>query len=269
MFANYKVFDSHCHIYPEKISRRAVDGIDAFYGVIAHGKGTVNDLIERGVSAGVDRFLVHSVATNEHQVRVINEFIAAEVAGYPDRLTGFGTLYPKSENVEADYEHLRFLGLSGIKLHPDFQRCSVDSPQCRKIYEICARDGFPLLVHFGDIRQDYSNPERAEKVLKDYPSLKIIGAHLGGWSVWKEAADRLSEYENLYVDCCSSTAYLSDSEFCRCVEKFGTKRVLFGTDYPMWSAKTEIKSIMRMGFSEDELHNIFYNNICRFLETEF
>ncbi|MBQ8943298.1 MAG: amidohydrolase, partial [Clostridia bacterium] len=91
MFANYKVFDSHCHIYPEKISRRAVDGIDAFYGVIAHGKGTVNDLIERGVSAGVDRFLVHSVATNEHQVRVINEFIAAEVAGHPDRLTGFGT----------------------------------------------------------------------------------------------------------------------------------------------------------------------------------
>ena len=265
MFGDFRIFDAHCHIYPDAIAGRAVDGIDTFYGVLAHGKGTVNDLIEKGTAAGVDRFLVHSVATSEHQVQSINEFIASETAKHPDRLIGFGTLFPDSEAVEEDYEHLRSLGLKGVKLHPDFQCSPVDGSGCNKIFDLCERDGFPVLVHFGDIRQDYSNPERAAKALVKHPSLKIIGAHLGGWSIWKEASEKLTEFENLWVDCCSSTAYLSDSEFYRYVEKYGTKRVLFGTDYPMWSCKTEIKSVMRAGFSDDELRDIFYNNITRLL----
>ena len=265
MFGGFRIFDAHCHIYPEKIAERAVEGIDSFYGVLAHGRGTVADLIEKGDKAGVDRFLVHSVATNGHQVRSINEFIAGEVEKLPDRLTGFGTLYPGSETVEEDYEHLRSLGLKGVKLHPDFQRSAVDGAECRRIFDLCERDGFPVLVHLGDIRKDYSNPDRASRVLEDYPSLKIIGAHLGGWSVWKDAADRLSQFENLYVDCCSSTAYLSDSEFCRCVEKFGASRVIFGTDYPLWRSETEIKALLRAGFTDSELGDIFYNNIVRFL----
>ena len=268
MFGGFKIFDAHCHIYPEKIAGRAVEGIDSFYGVASHGKGTAADLIEKGTTAGVDRFLVHSVATSEQQVQSINSFIANEVAEHPDKLIGFGTLYPKSENIEEDYEHLRSLGLKGVKLHPDFQRSPVDGAQYRRIFDLCVKDNFPVLVHFGDIRNDYSNPDRAVNLLKDYPTLKITGAHLGGWSVWRQAAEKLSVFENLYVDCCSSTAYLSDSEFYRYVEKFGTKRVFFGTDYPMWNSIPEIKALIRAGFTDEELRDVFYGNIVRFLGIE-
>ena len=76
----FSVTDAHCHIYPEKIVDRAVAGTDSFYGTTAACRGTVAELIERGGNAGVDHFVVQSVATTPKQVQSINEFIAASVA---------------------------------------------------------------------------------------------------------------------------------------------------------------------------------------------
>ena len=57
-----KVFDAHCHIYPAKIAQKAAATTAAFYDNL--GKtydGTVQTLFAK--SAGIDRFLVQSVAT--------------------------------------------------------------------------------------------------------------------------------------------------------------------------------------------------------------
>ena len=55
--------DAHCHIYPEKIASKAVAGTDVFYDTHSVCVGTVSDLIRRGSEAGVDHFIVQSVAT--------------------------------------------------------------------------------------------------------------------------------------------------------------------------------------------------------------
>ena len=59
----YFVTDAHCHIYPEKIASRAVAGTDNFYHEHSVGSGTVEGLMEMGDKAGVDRYIVQSVAT--------------------------------------------------------------------------------------------------------------------------------------------------------------------------------------------------------------
>ena len=118
--------DSHCHIYPEKIASKAVGGTDNFYGEHSVGSGTVDDLLQRGENAGVDHFIVQSVATTPHQVGSINRFIAYEVAKNPEKLTGLGTLHPDSEDIEGDVAHLLELGLRGVKLHPDIQAFKID-----------------------------------------------------------------------------------------------------------------------------------------------
>ena len=50
----FYVIDAHCHVYPEKIAHLAVANTDKFYGEHAVGKGTVQDLLQRGKSEGVD-----------------------------------------------------------------------------------------------------------------------------------------------------------------------------------------------------------------------
>ena len=256
----YYVIDAHCHIYPEKIASRAVAGTDNFYHEHSYGKGTVADLTIVGDIAGIDHYIVQSVATTPHQVGRINDFIAESVANSNGKMTGLGTLHPDSENIEADVKHLMELGLKGVKLHPDIQKFKIDDYRCLKIYEICEREGLPILMHTGDNRFDYSNPNRLLPVMEIYTDLTIIGAHFGGWSIWEEAAEKLSKLPNLYVDSSSSLPYISSETAKKLVHTYGVDKVMFATDYPMWSPTEELERFFNIGLTEEENRRIFSEN---------
>ena len=261
----YRIFDAHCHIYPESIAMKAIEGIDRFYGHLPFRPydGTTGTLLKLGREAGISHFVVHSVATVPHQVSSINRFIASEVAGSDGAFTGLGTLHPDSEHPEQDFSELAALGLKGVKLHPDFQRFEADSGKAMRIYGLCAEAGLPVLVHTGDYRFDYSNPGRIANVLRAFPKLKFIGAHFGGWSVWDDAAETLSGFDNIMVDT-SSTSYALGREKVRAlIRKWGTDRILFGSDYPMWNPQPEIDCLTGMELTEDEYRRIFWDNAAR------
>ena len=269
----FKIIDSHCHIFPEKIAQKATDSIDIFYGISEAGVidgcafvGTAKNLITQCDSVGIDKCLVTSVATTPHHAQSINTFIASEVNLFPERFIGFGSLHPDSENLEDDVEHLIELGLKGVKLHPDIQNFKVDDPKVIKIFEICNKKNLPILLHTGDLRFDNSNPNRVEKILKMFPDLIIIGAHFGGWSVWDKAPEILSKYKNFYVDTCSSFYALSKERAKEIIELYGTDRILFGTDFPMWKQEEELKFLFSLGLSENELKCILYDNLVKILE---
>lgn len=260
MVRGYRVIDAHCHIYPPRIAAAAVHGTDTFYDLHSVYDGTTADLLTRGAVAGVDRFIVQSVATTPHQVQSINEFIAAEVAASDGRFIGLGTLHPDSRDMAGDVAHLRELGLQGVKLHPDIQQFKIDDYRCLKIYELCEREGLPILLHTGDSRYDYSNPNRLLPVMKIYTELTVIGAHLGGWSVWDEAVEKLVDLPNLYVDTCSCFAFMDRQKVKDIILAYGADRVLFGTDYPMWPMEDEIDALLSLRLSEEDNRKILAKN---------
>ncbi len=266
----YEVIDTHCHIYPEKIAARATAATDAFYGVksfssTCDGAGIVSHLLSIGESDGVDKFLVQSVASTPHQVESINNFIAGEVNKHPESLIGFGALHPESADIRADVRHLKELGLRGVKLHPDIQDFKIDDARYLKIYEICEEEGLPILMHTGDSRYDRSNPNRLLPILEIYDHLTVIGAHLGGYSVWDDAVAALAGMKNLYVDTSSSLTSMPREKAREIIKKYGIDRVLFATDYPMWRARDEIKMLLEMNFSDEEYRKIFSENARRLL----
>ena len=71
----YPVADAHAHIYPGKIAEKATDSVGDFYHIPMQNVGLPHVLAQRGAEAGIDRFLVCSVATKVEQVRSINQFI--------------------------------------------------------------------------------------------------------------------------------------------------------------------------------------------------
>ena len=262
MVHGYRVVDAHCHIYPERIAAAAVHGTDEFYGLHSVYNGTTDDLLSRADAAGVDHCIVQSVATTPTQVKRINEFIAAEIAQSGGRLTGLGTLHPNSRDMRGDIEHLIELGLHGVKLHPDIQQFKIDDYRCLKIYELCERYCLPILLHTGDSRYDYSNPNRLLPVMQIYTDLTVVGAHLGGWSVW-DRIDRLAELPNLYVDTCSCSAFMDAQKMRELILTYGTDRVLFGTDYPMWPMQDEIDNLLCLGFSEEDNRKMLSENAAK------
>ena len=258
----YRIFDAHCHIYPESIALKAVEGIDRFYEHLPFKPydGTTGTLFRIGREAGISHFLVHSVATAPRQVSSINRFIASEVTLSDGAFTGLGTLHPDSGQLEQDFSELTALGLKGVKLHPDFQRFRADSDKAMRIYELCAEAGLPVLVHTGDHRFDYSNPNRIANVLRAFPKLKFIGAHFGGWSMWDEAVRLLSGFDNIIVDTSSTFYATGRTKGQDLIRKWGADRVMFGADYPMWHPQPEIDCLLEMGLSEEEYRRIFWDN---------
>ena len=260
----FSILDAHCHVYPEKIASKAAGATNGFYGIdLAPCEGTVSDLMRLGQAAGVDRYLIQSVATTPKQVASIHTFIANEVAQDPASLAGLGTFHPDCDDIAGVVEQILSLGLHGVKIHPDIQRFAVDDPRAMKFYELC-EGRLPILIHTGDRRYDFSNPDRLSRVLDAFPKLAVIGAHFGGWSIWEEASRLLAGRENLWVDC-SSTFYAvpENKKVEEMISRYGADRVLFGTDYPMWRPDTELDRFFTLDLSDEARHLILSENAKR------
>lgn len=260
-----KVINSHCHIYPQKIVARAVEGIGDFYNLPMSLNGTVDDLIKDGSKVGVVHYLVHSVATTHKQVKSINEFISDEIKAHPDIFTGFGTLHPDSEDIEGDLDYLIELGLKGVKVHPDFQRFALNEERAFKMGEAISERELPIMVHCGDFRYNYSNPKQLKPFLDEFPDLLVIGAHFAGWSVWEEARKKLAGTPNLIVDLSSSLYALSPEAAKDLIHAYGVDKVLWATDFPMWESESEMEMFNKIDLSDEERNLILYKNASKLL----
>lgn len=266
MIGSFRVLDVHAHIYPDPIAEKAAAGTDRFYGTKAACTGTLGDLFLSGKDT--DLFVVHSVATSPKQPSSINRFISEKMREFPEKLIGFGTLFPESSETERDFRSAIDLGLRGIKLHPDIQRFCLDSPECFLVCDLCREAKIPLILHTGDTRYDYSNSNRLIPLLERYPDLIVIGSHFGGWSRWKQATSELYSYRNFYTDCSSSLMYLSAEDAAACIRTYGTERVLYGSDYPMWNPKKELERFLSLPLSEREKEQILFLSASRLLHVE-
>lgn len=260
----YPVIDLHTHIYPEKIAHHASDSIGDFYQAPVRQDGTVESLLRCLDEAGISRAVVHSVAISPERVQHINDFIARSVAQHPDRFTGFATLHPDMDNPAAELDRALSMGLKGVKMHSDMQRVALDDPRMEKIYAVC--EGVcPLLLHAGDRRYHFDNPSQIAAAAKRHPKLTFIAAHLGGYSEWDESARWLPGLPNVFFDTSSSFFALGSDGMRRMIELFGADRVLYGTDYPMWTPAEELQKVLEIGLPGDALEKILSGNAARLL----
>ncbi len=272
----YTIIDAHCHIFPDRIADKAVEMTRDFYETPAAGRGLVDDLIAMGTAAGCDGYVVQSVASHPHHVASINRFIADAVAAGAGRLTGLGAIHPDTEDKRSMLDEIVAYGLHGVKLHPDMQHFDIDDPRAYEIYELCIERHLPILMHMGDPRYDHSHPDRLHRVLTDLPELVVVGAHMGGWANWDYACECLAGHKNLYVDSSSSIAaegkyhglepeirYLDLEHAKTLIRAWGVDKVLFGTDYPLWSPEADIQAFMGLELTPEENRLILSENATR------
>ncbi len=258
------VADVHVHIYPDKIAQKAARSVGDFYNIsMAQDEGSVERVKSCMANTDIVRCVVHSVAVRPGTVRSINDFIAQTCEEHPE-FVGFMTLHQDTEDIEAEIERACSKGLKGIKLHPDTQGVNMDDERLMHVYEIAERKGLPLIIHCGDYRYDYSHPRRLQHVLHEFPNLVVNAAHFGGWSVYDYALEFL-EHETCYLDMSSSMRYLGPRRTRELVEAYGYDRMLFGSDFPMWTPGHELEVFRGLGFSEAALERMCWCNTERFL----
>ena len=250
-----RIIDFHAHIYPNPIAQKAADSICDFYKLEGGGMdGTVDTLLAQGKKAGIDHFVVLPVGLKPGHVRHINEFILGQVAEHP-QFTGFGTIHAAMDNIEEEVEFIHRSGLRGVKMHPDTQLFNINDPRLFPAYERMRELGLPVIFHTGDPRYDYSHPRRLRKVLDQFPGLKTVAAHFGGYSVYEEAYAALKDTD-CFMDISSSLMILDRDTAVDYIRKYGPERMLYGSDYPLWDPVVEVQRFLSLDLREEEFEQI-------------
>lgn len=257
------IIDFHAHIYPSKISERAVQSIGEFYHIPMDGGGTAEILLDETKGLGISNYVVHSVAVTPAHVPVINEFISAECRKHPE-FVGFGTIHAGCERPLEEIEQMQKLGLRGIKIHPDTQQFCMDDERMFPVYDAAQEKGLPILIHCGDYRYDYSHPRRLTRILDLFPHLTVIAAHFGGWSVFDLAVEYLKDRQ-CFLDTSSSIPMIGHQRAAELIYLYGVERIVYGTDFPMWNPRAELESFFEIPLGDDEREKILYGNAAKIL----
>lgn len=258
-----QIIDFHTHIYPDAIAAKAAQSIRDFYN-IGRDKldGTVRQLLECGQQAGISRYIVLPVGLKPDHVAHINNFILEQVHLHSE-FTGFGTLHAAMLDLENETQRILDIGLRGVKMHPDSQVFPIDDPRLFPAYEILQGKA-PVIFHMGDVRFDYSHPTRLRRVLELFPKLDVIAAHFGGYSMYETAYEILKD-TNCYFDISSSMMFMPDGVAERYIRAYGPHRLVYGSDFPLWDPRTEVKRFLELKLTPDEIEQIAYKTALHIL----
>lgn len=262
------VFDNHVHVYPEAIAEKAVRSLNAFYVFVSECKGTLADYMAqaKGRASGM---LMFCVATNPHQVPKVNDGIAAAMGaaraeGF--KVVAYAGLHQDTEDKTAELDRCRAMGLTGVKIHPDIQGVDINDPRMFPLYEYAQSYDMPICFHMGDNRPQYrfSEPRKLAEILKQFPRLRVLAAHLGGYRATDEAIEYLAGNENVWYDTSSSLWYLTPEQASNSIEKLGAERCLFATDYPVATIEHELAHFDHLRLTAREKEMIFHENAAAF-----
>jgi uncharacterized protein len=246
------VIDCHTHAFADKIAAKAVAQLVEYYHVPVPRGARLTDLLQAEQAARVDAFILLVAATKPDQVRPANDWLLSLASLSPAQLserTGlvnppmpvpFGAFHPENPHWRAEIQRLRQAGIKGIKLHPEFQGVDLADPALAPCFAEIEKD-FIVLIHIGDETARESNrstPRKVAAIAEQFPKLRLIAAHMGGYRFWHEALELLAG-RDLYLDTSSARRFMEPSLFRQLVAKHGVERILFGSDYPVWSPLEE------------------------------
>ncbi|OGR05933.1 MAG: hypothetical protein A3K23_05965 [Desulfobacca sp. RBG_16_58_9] len=138
--------------------------------------------------------------------------------------------------------------------HPDEPEYDYQAPRCRDFLEKVRERGLPILLE-----------ESLENTLffldKMAPDLPVIIPHLGALSGGYRALDGAGVWSRDLV--WADMAVAGRPEIEDYLRRYGSKRLIFGSDYPFSRPDTELAKILGLGLPEGEVRAILGDNFRR------
>jgi len=169
-------------------------------------------------------------------------------------------------------------GLKGLKLHTHVQCFDMNSNHMDELYECCGLNRKPMVIHAG--REPKSSAyrcdpykicsaDRVERVLKDFPDLRICVPHLGFDEV-TAYRKMIEKYDNLWLDTTMVvTNYFSISADID-LTRYRWDRVMYGSDFPNipYAWDRELKQLKALDLPSQLLKMLLSKNATDFFSLD-
>jgi len=236
------------HTHPHRRSIKMTQGHYGKYNLEAEllpdgtfREGFVEEFLDG--MAMVDKAIVLAVAAPPYWITASNEFVAALARRCPEKVIGFASVNPNTPTAVPDLERaVRVLGLHGVKLSPIYQNFEPDSQAVYPLYEKIRELGIPIIWHQGTSLMarlgplEAAHPVRLDKVLRDFPEIKMIFSHLCyPWAM--EGIIMARKHPQLYVDISAMVErpWFVYNAIVAAIEYGVTDKLLFASDYPWYT----------------------------------
>jgi uncharacterized protein len=212
-----------------------------------------------------------------------NEALAQLSKDYSDVfLPGWAMVDPwRGRKGLEEIEHaIRHLGLLGVKYQPPVQGFSPNDRQFYPIWDLLQSLGAPVLIHCGTTAIGAGEPgglgfklgharpiPNIDDVAADFPRLNIVAAH-PGWPWTEELIAVAIHKANVSIDISGWGPKYIPAPLKHDMQRRLQDKVLFGSDYPGWSAAQCCDEWEMEGFKPGIIEKLFFQNAIRVLKLE-
>ena len=189
-----------------------------------------------------------------------NEILSRDIVGYEDRLIPVWSILPDITDTDfAPDVFLKKMKENGVKMLKPF-------PQQNR-YILCDVTMGDQLSAFQELNIPlYLEPQPDYQyiynVLKEFPNLTVILCNIGIWPSGRLIYPLLKKYPNVYFETGDMGVTHGYERVC---EKFGSERMLYGSNFPSNSPGCSLHSFMTANISDSDRENIAYKNMERLL----
>lgn len=190
---------------------------------------------------------------------------------YPEQLCVFAGVDPRRgrEGLALLEKGITEYGFCGLKLYPPcgFEQ---DDKLLYPFYELCDHYGLPVLSHTGSslpsMKTDFQYPQSVLQASRDFPHIPFILGH-AALVHYEESVKLPLMRDNIYLETSGFQSMLSEQEELlleRVKGLFKTceDRVLFGTDWPLFSGMKQAVDYFRNldCLTDQQKDKLFYQN---------
>jgi len=247
-----KIIDFHCHL-------------------ARWGRHRIDDLIDRYLRimdlSGVDLACVNCIFFGNASIG--NDIVASVVKETPDRFVPVAFVTPHYQNdvigeLERCFDELE---AKFLKIYPTYYQHPVDDPGYEKIFKWCSDNKKTIMSHSSETFE-INRPtlvDRYSNLADKFPGISWVMAH--GATGDRRSIDEITEAVNkvpkLYVETAGSLDTFEGFETL--VSNVGAKKILFGSDMPLFDARNQIARIITSKITEKEKKQILGENTIELL----
>lgn len=250
------------------------------------GKIGANDDLVRGVpveryleimdEVGITRSILFAQkagpADHPESFRLDPRVVADVVERHPDRFSATIGVDPTMgmAAVRELERAVRDDGFVGAHAYPHWFDLPPDDRRWYPLYAKCCELDVPIQLQVGHCLvysrrrplRSVGRPLTLDTVACDFPELKLVGIHTG-WPWTEEMISVAYKHQNVYI---GSDAYAPkhwDPALVRYIDSWGSRKVLFGTDFPVIDPRRALSEIATLGIREPSLRRFLHDNAAQ------
>ena len=235
------IVDAHVHIFPDNIFSAIWSWFDENAWPIRY-RLTASSVLNHLFSRGVSHIIALQYAHRPGMARMLNRYMVKKCREFSDKVTGLAAIFPGEKNAQKILKEAFDNGLQGVKLHAHVQCFDMNAEEMDLIYDLCESEQKPMVMHVGREPKstayhcdpyEICSAEKLERVLRNFPKLKICVPHLGFDEI-SDYRNLIEKYDTLWLDTTMVLANYFPFPLKGSIEldNFRIDRIMYGSDFP-------------------------------------